>query len=631
MESPQKIGKFRVLRLLGQGAMGRVFLAEDPLIDRRVAIKVMTAEGDDEARERFRNEARTAGQLSHPNIVQLYEFGFHQGQPYLVMEYLVGQSLDLWLAGKQPLKARLSVLLDLCRAIGHAHARGVLHRDVKPSNLQVLPDGACKLMDFGIARSHSVRLTATGMILGTPEFIAPEVLQDAGHSDRSDLFAVGLVAYQVLAGVSPFHASTLEGCLARVLTYQPPPLVEVCPDVPAELSDVISSYLRKAPAERPADVRPLMATLHSLQDRTLRLASDPTPATAPPAAPTPQPQVASEAPTIRGPVPSPARDRRLLPAAALLTALVAVASLAATMSWRPWSRPDPVAEITANPSVGAPPERPSPAAADAQPAGETGPQDDGDAAGTSPASASPPARPPPETPLDSSAAAGRMDIDPGTAAAESTTSDGRDPVASPVAPPRVQAETAPADDPAVSEPDPPPVPGATESAASLTEPAATADRPSGEGDPPSSQPPAAHGTPRETSTREPSTGAASGGAASGGAASAGEPSTGEPAPEPPAVEPSPAAPRIDRLEPAVVRRGSTVALVIFGSGFDRGTKAVVRRGSRPVRALRIRVEGTSELRVTLLVDRQLPLGTYTVTVVDAGGRVSNSIGLEVGL
>ncbi len=625
MESPQSIGKFRVLRLLGQGAMGQVFLAEDPLIDRKVAIKVMTAEGDDEARERFRNEARTAGQLSHPNIVQLHEFGFHQGQPYLVMEHMVGESLDLWLTRKQPLKARLSVLLDLCRAIGHAHSRGVLHRDVKPSNLQVLPDGVCKLMDFGIARSHSVRLTATGMILGTPEFIAPEVLQDAGYSDRSDLFAVGLVAYQVLTGVSPFHADTLEGCLTRVLTHEPPPLAEACPDVPTELSDAVSSYLCKVPEGRPAGVRPLMAALQGLQDRTLRLESAPPLATAPPLAPASQPQVATEAPTIREKARPTTRGRRLLPAAALL-AVLAAAGLAAALYWRPWSGPDPVAEIN---------EIPPPAVAGAPPAAEVGPQnDDGDdeSAGTSTASASSPAPPASDALVDSSPADGRTDTDPGPAEVEATESESRDPVEqslerTPGVRPRFQ--TTPGTEGSGQKVEPQPPPSDHNAAPAPPERKATPEQGSGEtGESPASRPPAAQDAPEGASTAQPTAGETS-----AAQAAPGRGPTGVSTRESSDAESS-ATPRIDRLEPIVVRRGSKTALRITGSGFGLGTRAVIRRGGRPVRALRMlrnRVEGTSTLSFTLLVDRQLPLGTYMVIVVDASGRESNPFGLEVGL
>lgn len=326
METPEHIAKYRILRLLGQGAMGRVFLAEDPMIDRKVAIKVMSVEGDEEARQRFRQEARTVGQLSHPNIVHLYDFGFHEGAPYLVMEYLEGESLDRWLLHSPPLDRKLAVLLDLCRATAHAHARGVLHRDIKPSNLQVLGDGSAKLLDFGIARAKSVGLTATGTILGTPQFMAPEVLRDAGYAVRSDVYAVGLVVYEALAGVNPFRADTLEGCLTRVLTHEPPPLESVADFVPAELSDLVGSYLDKDPDQRPADLAPLEAALRDLLGRVVSggVAAQMTATFRFPSA-APAPSTGSEA--------APASPSRLPLAAAALAAVLAAAALAV---WGPW-------------------------------------------------------------------------------------------------------------------------------------------------------------------------------------------------------------------------------------------------------------------------------------------------------
>ncbi len=599
--------------------MGRVYLAEDPLIDREVAIKVMAAEGDEEARERFRNEARAAGQMSHPNVVQLYEFGFHQGQPYLVMEYLVGESLDEWLARKQPLEARLSILLDLCRAIGHAHSRGVLHRDVKPSNLQVLPDGTCKLMDFGIARSRSVHITATGMILGTPQFIAPEVLQDAGYSPRSDLFAVALVCYQALSGANPFHAQTLEGCLTRVLTYEPPPLAEACADVPAELSGVISRYLCKDPEERAEDVRPLMTALERLQDRTERLASDP-PFAPPPADPISRPEVSTEGPTIRDSA-RPAPGGRRSPAGAILFAALVVVLAVATF-WRPWSGPGPVAETAATPP---------PVVDGGSPATDTGPEHGAAAAaagGTPPAIESQSA-PEPEARSEQSSTADRTGSDPEPAATGPAPAGQNRRDASPPVPP---TEKIPRDDPvadAAAEAGRTSPPAGQDVAEPRVEPAPARDGgPVERGDAlagrPSEKPPA-------PATREPSTPAPR------------EPppvetpvvetSADESAPEETGADPSAVTPRILRLEPVVVRRGSTVALRITGEGFGPESEVVIRRGGRPVRGLRIlrsTVESASKLRVTVLVDRQLPLGTYTVTVVD-GGRESHPASLEVGL
>ncbi len=627
MKSPREIGKFRVLELLGQGAMGQVFLAEDPLIDRKVAIKVMAAEGDDEARERFRNEARAAGQLSHPNIVQLYEFGFHRGQPYLVMEHLLGESLDRWLLREQPLKDKLAVLLDLCRAIAHAHSRGVLHRDVKPANLQVLPDRTCKLMDFGIARSRSVHLTATGMILGTPEFLAPEVLQDAGYSTSSDVYAIGVLAYQVLDGANPFHASTLEGCLTRVLTYEPPPLTEVCPDVPAALSELISSYMCKNPEQRPSTVEPLTEALRHLSDRTIQIVGgratvrpDTRPDT--PEAEATQTGVSTETPTIRGSTHA-RRGRRLSVAAIAAFALVGL--LSATMLWRPWSKPDQLSEVAVPPST----------PADEPAAAGTGPQGaDSEGAGSEGAVARPLVDPGPQT-ADTSESGTR------NAAGQGAERQAAPP---PVPLPEEVPQDTPAADPgsgslAALEPDSPPPPTAGQQAPPAardtavdklldSEPEPVADhRPAKTEPEPATEPVTEPATEPVT---EPMTEPASGRDSRAAETSSGEAATRES----PGDETSTPAPRIDRLAPMMVRRGSTAALQITGMGFGPETEVVVRRDGGPARGLRIlrsKAEGASKLRVTLLIDRQLALGTYTLSVVNAGGRESNSVGLEVKL
>lgn len=248
---PRKIGKYPVVGLLGQGAMGKVYIGADPFIGRQVAIKVLAGAADPEARARFVEEARTIGHLSHPNIVTLLEFGFHDDSPFLVMELLKGKSLESWLEDRHPLAETLRILRDLCRAVVHAHAEGILHRDIKPSNAQVLPDGTCKLMDFGIARSGSLKQTATGLVLGTPQFIAPEVLREVAYTPASDTYALGLVAYQSLAGHNPFAATTLEACLAKILTLDPPALASLRPDVPLAVSRLVDACLSKDPERRP--------------------------------------------------------------------------------------------------------------------------------------------------------------------------------------------------------------------------------------------------------------------------------------------------------------------------------------------------------------------------------------------
>ena len=557
--------------------MGRVFLAEDPLIDRKVAIKVMSSEGNAEAHERFRNEARTAGQLAHPNIVQLHEFGFHQGQPYLVMEYLVGEGLDRWLTRPQPFKARLSILLDLCHAIGHAHSRGVLHRDVKPSNLQVLPDGTCKLMDFGIARSQAAHLTATGMILGTPEFIAPEVLRDAGYSTRSDLFAVALVVYETLSGFNPFHAKTLEGCLTQVLTHEPPPLSESSAEVSAELSDVVASYLCKDPEGRPEDVLPLVAALRSLQERTLRLGDDVRSLAGPPPA---DPILCSQEGTAEvatgNPVPSTGSRRRLAPAVVVVAGLAVVITV---LLWRPWSGSAvPTEEVVVAPMT-------------------------------------PPAAAPDEAPaLVTDLAQDETGMDPAQPPSEV-----------PQAPPQAVKESPSEGAPVISDPEPvvprtsrPSRPTVRDSVAQRAAPRAAE----------SLTPPATQEEPAQLETREDLKDSPK------ELPSRREPQTDETTEESSGLTAPTPAPKIHRLEPMVVRRGSSTALRITGEGFGPKTKAVIRRGGRPIHALRIlgrKIDSPTALHFTLLVDRQLPLGTYAVTVVDGAGRESNSLTLEVGL
>lgn len=190
------------------------------------------------------------------------------------MELLAGESLEGWAARPQTLLAKLQVLLGLGRAVRYAHRQGVLHRAIlKPLNVQVLPDGEAKLMDFGIARAGNTKLTATGFVIGTPQYLAPEILADASYSPKSDVWALGVLAYELLAGASPFAADNLHACLSRVLHHQPLPLAAVVPDLPTELSTVVMSYLDKDPAHRPATVDALVAVLERLTNQALATGS----------------------------------------------------------------------------------------------------------------------------------------------------------------------------------------------------------------------------------------------------------------------------------------------------------------------------------------------------------------------
>ncbi len=265
-ELPQFVGRFPILDLLGVGGMGIVYLAEDPDIGRKVAIKVLHASENNLALDRFKNEARTIGELSHPNIVMLLEYGVEDNRPYLVMEYLPGISLEDWIDTPHTLAEYKKVLIGLCQALRYAHKKGILHRDLKLGNVQVLPTGESKLLDFGIARSQDVHLTTTGFFVGTPKYLAPEILSNSNHSSVSDCYSLGLVAYTIFSHRDPYQAPTFEGIVARKLTLTPLPLSKINPEIPDKLSQVIAAYLEKDPDVRPQNPDALEAVLTEITD-----------------------------------------------------------------------------------------------------------------------------------------------------------------------------------------------------------------------------------------------------------------------------------------------------------------------------------------------------------------------------
>ncbi len=260
-EQPKQIGRFPIIGTLGVGGMGVVYLGKDPDIGRKVAIKVLHTTGDKEALERFKNEARTMGEISHPNIVILLEYGIDDNKPFLVMEYLDGQSLEKWINQAHTLEEHKKVLLNLSSAISFAHRKGILHRDLKPGNVQVLPTGDAKLLDFGIATGENTGLTATGFFIGTPKYLAPEILQDTTHTKSSDSYSLGLLAYTMLSGNNPFATDTFEATMTRLLTKIPVSLNKINPNIPIELSNVVDTYLDKNPEHRPNSSKELQMSL----------------------------------------------------------------------------------------------------------------------------------------------------------------------------------------------------------------------------------------------------------------------------------------------------------------------------------------------------------------------------------
>jgi predicted Ser/Thr protein kinase len=257
--------QYRVLRLLGRGGMGSVYLAREEALERLVAIKVLRPELSPTAdgRERFRREARTAAQLTHPNVVPLLAFGEAEGLLYLVMGYVRGEPLSARLRREgriEPGDAR-RVVADVAEALDYAHRKGVVHRDVKPDNILVEDEtGRALLTDFGVAKDWSAGrpMTATGIVIGTPQYMSPEQASGQEAIDgRSDLYALGLVAYAMLAGRPPFEGGTTQDVLLRRLREEAPPVREAAPGVPEDLSQAVARCLRRDPGARWADARSL--------------------------------------------------------------------------------------------------------------------------------------------------------------------------------------------------------------------------------------------------------------------------------------------------------------------------------------------------------------------------------------
>jgi serine/threonine-protein kinase len=260
--------QYRIVRLLGRGGMGAVYLARDLALDREVAIKVLKTDSSArEVQEQLRREARTAARLSHPNIVPLHAFGEVEGMPYFVMGYVRGESLAARLRrdGRLPEEDARRILADLADALQHAHRQGVVHRDVKPDNV-LLDDesGRALLTDFGVARAlgGSETLTAAGKVVGTPSYMSPE--QAAGRADldgRSDIYSLGVMAYAMLSGRLPFEGKTAADVLTKHLTQPPPPLRPLAPTLPDTTVAAVERCLAKDPGRRWPDARSLRLAL----------------------------------------------------------------------------------------------------------------------------------------------------------------------------------------------------------------------------------------------------------------------------------------------------------------------------------------------------------------------------------
>jgi serine/threonine protein kinase len=270
-----RLGDYRVLKVLGHGGMGVVFLAEDTNLQRGIALKVMgpaLAEVP-ESRDRFLREARAAAAVAHPNIVTVYRVGEDRGVPYLAMQLLEGESLDerLRREGRLPPRVAVGIARQIAAGLAAAHARGLVHRDIKPSNIWLEPRPTCgdshvKLLDFGLvwAAADTARLTHTGALVGTPAFVAPELARGDSFDARCDLFSLGCVLYQMCVGQLPFKGNNTLSILLSIALDQPVPPAHLHSDIPEDLSTLILRLLAKDPEKRPASAHELEDSLESI-------------------------------------------------------------------------------------------------------------------------------------------------------------------------------------------------------------------------------------------------------------------------------------------------------------------------------------------------------------------------------
>ena len=268
----RSLGQYRILEELGRGGMGTVYLGEDTQLHRRVAIKVISgaAHQDAAARVRFLQEARAASALDHPNICAIYQIGeTDEGAPFLVMAHYDGETLDQRIgAGPMRVSEAVAIAAQVADGLGHAHARGVVHRDIKPSNVLRTREGVVKILDFGLAKVVGAdSMTVTGVSIGTPAYMSPEQVRAEPVDARSDVWAVGVLLYALLAGRSPFEGENLAAVTYAILEGTPRPLKDIFPRVPDGLQAIVDRCLAKAPKDRYPDARALAADLRTLAGR----------------------------------------------------------------------------------------------------------------------------------------------------------------------------------------------------------------------------------------------------------------------------------------------------------------------------------------------------------------------------
>jgi serine/threonine-protein kinase len=313
-------GRYRIVRKLGAGGMADVYLAEDQELGRRVAIKILNGRhaNDDQFIERFRREAKNAAALNHPNIVSIYDRGEAEDTYYIAMEFLDGRSLKELIVGhgQAPVKVAVEYARQILSALRFAHRHGIVHRDIKPHNVLVDREGRVKVTDFGIARAGTSQMTETGSIVGTAQYLSPEQARGGEVDQRSDLYSLGIVLYELLTGKTPFEGDTPVEIAMKHLSTPPQPPSKLRSDIPRELDMVVLRALAKDPDDRYQSADEMEADLERVS-RGARVA----PATKESAtqvmrAPAPPPVVESTAATMIAPSPTRRRGRDVPPVVA---------------------------------------------------------------------------------------------------------------------------------------------------------------------------------------------------------------------------------------------------------------------------------------------------------------------------
>lgn len=316
MEQPAKIGRYDVTSEIGRGAMGVVYRAIDPMLERTVAIKTINMAIDpgemEHYEKRFTIEARAAGGLNHPNIVTIHDIGRSGDLAYMAMEFLEGRELKDLIAGRELTADRaLEIAAQVADGLDYAHQHDVVHRDIKPANIMILNDGRVKITDFGIARMRTADVrTQTGVVLGSPRYLSPEQVLGKRSDGRADIFSLGVIIYEMVAGKTPFDGIDVNALMFQIVNFTPPPPSAVNTALPSMLDLIIAKALAKSPDERYASIAELAADLRACRQQGLAGVTAPLIAAAQPASIADSQQLLFDDTTLPA---SRAADRSLTP------------------------------------------------------------------------------------------------------------------------------------------------------------------------------------------------------------------------------------------------------------------------------------------------------------------------------